>query len=153
MRTMSTDVYYTLYDGGSAVVMEENLSFRREDDVLRDIESGGVVYVQGWMDNALSRLSADRDIRAEFLRGYRDGNGDPRYEEYFVNVVIPCESSWIEDNENNPGYYGLAQFSEWSWLRVAGVTGYYDWANAYHQGFNVAVWIRMTDPRSQWSCF
>ena len=79
-----------------------------------------------------------------FIAGYRDGGGDPRYEEHWINDVIPCESEWDVDP---PGYYlGLAQFAPgtWVWARCSIGAEYTD---PYQQGCAVARWMAMIPGR------
>src|SRR3990167_2434015 len=46
-----------------------------------------------------------------FLQGYRDGDGNPSWEDHFVNVVVPCESTWNPYAVSDGGHLGLAQFT------------------------------------------
>ena len=78
---------------------------------------------------------APNSIEGRFFEGYRDG-GAP-YPEGRIEAMIWCESRWRLDPGNE---LGLAQFTPGSWGTVSSWTGFYDWLNPYHQGYNVAVW-------------
>jgi len=59
--------------------------------------------------------------------------------------VIRCESNW-RLLAGGGVHLGLAQFAVGTWANVSGRTGLGDWTNAYHQGFNVAVWSALVSP-------
>ena len=95
---------------------------------------------------------AEQESAVAFFQGYRAGAG--QYPEERIDAMIQCESSWRID----PGGYhlGLAQFDPGTWATVSAITGYADPYNAFHQGFNVAVWAAMVSPGTTagWpSCF
>lgn len=60
--------------------------------------------------------------------------------------MIQCESTWRINPRGE--HLGLAQFEEGTWWTVAAITGYTDWLNPYHQGWNTAVHASMVDPGS-----
>ena len=99
----------------------------------------------GGADSATSAMGA----RAAFLEGYRDGGGNLAWEAHFVNVVIPCESTWNPYAVSWWGHLGLAQFAPRSWTLAGGG----DWTDPYQQGRNVAAWSSITEPWAQWSCW
>ena len=72
---------------------------------------------------------------------------------HFMDVVIPCESNWHVDSVSAGGHLGLAQFAPDSWAKAASRTGLWDWRDPYAQGANVAVWVSLTVPAEQWSCY
>ena len=81
--------------------------------------------------------------QASFLEGYRGGGGDPAWEQRVLSMV-ECESGWRLDP---PGtHLGLAQFAPGTWETVAGISGFWDYTNPYHVGYNVAVWMGMIAP-------
>lgn len=83
-------------------------------------------------------------IVAAFLEGYRDGDGDPAWEAHLVDVVLPCESEW---RLNPPGIHlGPAQFARSTWETVAGISGFWDYTDPYHVGYNVALWMARIAP-------
>lgn len=89
-----------------------------------------------------------------------DAGGSPSLADYFAGPVITCESAHHNPNaEPDPsivaaaGYLGVLQYSPATWATVARLTGFYDWTDPYAQGYNAAVWSRLTDPAAQWGCF
>ena len=82
-------------------------------------------------------------IETAFLAGYRDGGGDPAWEDRVLSMV-ECESGW-HLNPTGP-HLGLAQFAPGTWETVAGISGLWDYTNPYHVGYNVAVWMGMIAP-------
>ncbi len=89
----------------------------------------------------------------QFEAGWREGGGEAWLLEVMEDRVIPCESSWNPGIVSPDGYLGLLQFSPSTWFAAANRTGLWDWADAYHQGYNGAVWASLTDPATQWGCF
>ena len=85
---------------------------------------------------------AEQESAVAFFQGYRAGAG--QYPEERIAAMIGCESSWRLD----PGgwHRGLAQFDPGTWATVSGITGFADPYNAFHQGYNVAVWASMVSP-------
>lgn len=82
-------------------------------------------------------------VEDQFFAGYRAAGGTA---EAHIWRVVNCESTWRIDP---PGeHLGLAQFEEGTWWKVAAITGYTDWLNPYHQGYNAATWASMIDPGS-----
>ena len=81
---------------------------------------------------------------AAFLEGYRDGGGDPAWEQHWIDDVIPCESEWVLDP---PGiHYGLAQFEEGTWGQ-ARCSPEADYRDPFEQGCAVARWMSMIPGR------
>ncbi len=80
-----------------------------------------------------------------FVSGYRDGGGDPAWEEHWIDDVIPCESpEWVLDP---PGiHYGLAQFEEGTWIDARCSVGA-DYRSAWEQGCAVASWMQQIPGR------
>jgi len=78
--------------------------------------------------------------KAAFVAGYRDGGGNPAWEEHFLNVVIPCESRWSWTPSEEAKHLSVAQFHPDSWRRAAAHTGLADPAKLYDVGANVAWW-------------
>ena len=80
----------------------------------------------------------------DFLRGYRDGGGDPAWEQR-VLAMVNCESDFRLDP---PGtHLGPAQFEPGTWETAAAVSGLWDYTDPYHVGYNVAVWLAMIPGR------
>lgn len=76
----------------------------------------------GYSDGLSTAGSAAVDVSSQFIRGYRDGDGDEALLDHFLAVVVPCESGWIPTNKNveddsEPaiGHRGLTAFSEATW--------------------------------------
>jgi hypothetical protein len=106
--------------------------------------------VVGWAGSAdednglvatLPYVTAPTDTYTQFFEGYRAAGGQ---DEARIDAMIWCESSW----RINPGgfFLGLAQFDPGTWATVSAITGFADPYNAYHQGYNVAVWASMISP-------
>jgi hypothetical protein len=87
-------------------------------------------------------------IQGCFILGMYDGGASDELIDHFVEIVIPCENSrWEVDAVNEQsGALGLAQFLPSTWNNVSERTGFDDWANSYHQGYNVATWSEIVDP-------
>jgi len=92
-------------------------------------------------------------ISRAFKQGFRDAGGDEWTLTQFVSVIVPCESGWNPNAVSAGGHLGLAQFAPASWERVGSLTGWTDWTNPYQQGWNAAIWVKMTASiAEQWSC-
>ena len=89
------------------------------------------------------------DVASLFVQGYRDAGGPPELEAHFLERVIPCESGWDTYAVSPYGHRGLAQFARDSWVKAGGG----DWRDAYQQGANVARWVMLTEPATQWACW
>ncbi|KKM80266.1 hypothetical protein LCGC14_1341710 [marine sediment metagenome] len=91
---------------------------------------------------ALPYVEPPPDTYTQFFDGYRAAHG--QYPEERIDAMIQCESSWRLD----PGgsHLGLSQFDPGTWATVSAITGFADPYNAFHQGFNVAVWASMISP-------
>lgn len=92
--------------------------------------------------------------------GYLDAGGSPALADYFAGPVTTCEAAGRNPaKEPDPsvvspaGHLGVLQWLPSTWAAVASRTGYWDWRDPYQQGYNAAVWVTLTDPVSQWSCF
>lgn len=75
----------------------------------------------------------------KFIDGLHDGgwlDGDAH-----IRRMVWCESGWRIETEGQ--FLGLAQFHKGSWAIAARATGFDDWRNPYHQGFNTAYWINV----------
>jgi len=105
---------------------------------------GQGIQGQGVLGNAdtLPYVQGPSDTYTQFFDGYRAAHG--QYPEERIAAMIQCESSWRLD----PGgwHRGLAQFDPGTWATVSAITGYADPYNAFHQGYNVAVWASMVSP-------
>lgn len=96
-------------------------------------------------------------VRHIYVERFRQGAvdaGAPRWlVDHLVNVVVPCEHGWGPprwDNATGATYFGWLQFLRSTWDSVALVTGYWDWSDAYSQGYNGA-WLAMnSNPSTQW---
>ena len=98
----------------------------------------------GRPSNDVTVASQRKDtLTHNFLRGYFASGGDSRWEQRVLSMV-ECESGWRLDP---PGtHLGLAQFAPGTWETVAGISGFWDYTNPYHAGYNVAVWMGMIAP-------
>ena len=75
---------------------------------------------------------------SRFLEGYRSADGPSCWEGHFVQVVIPCESSWRLDP---PGFWlGLVQFDPDTWAKARRHPDA-DYRDPFEQGWAVATWI------------
>lgn len=101
---------------------------------------------------AIRGAGTGEGVQAEFFRGYREAGGRAEYEGHLAGVVN-CESRWDRFAVSAGGHLGLAQFAADSWEKAASISGLYEWQSAYAQGYNVAVWISLTNPATQWSCW
>jgi hypothetical protein len=78
----------------------------------------------------------DLDVFDEFFAGYFDAGGTSTLRH--ITCLIWCESRW--QLETSGIFLGLGQFHKSTWATVSAWTGFNDWRNPYHQGFNVATW-------------
>ena len=96
---------------------------------------------------------AQGDIRAEFVRGWRDAGGVERWLSHVLNNVIACESGWDVNAYNWAGpYHGLGQWLWSTWASIASLTGFWDLYNPYHNGFNMGF-KTARDGGGEWSCW
>ena len=137
-------------DGGT----EEAVSVDGGGDSAASALPSQGVQGQGVLGDAdtLPYVQGPSDTYTQFFDGYRAGAG--QYPEERIDAMIFCESSWRID----PGgwHLGLAQFDPGTWATVSTITGFADWLNPWHQGYNVAVWASMISPGTSagWpSCF
>ena len=80
----------------------------------------------------------------QFREGYLAEGGTPAWLEHFVNVVLPCESSYWGAYYDN-GYVSRAQFDRGSWARSVEHTSLADPTDPFHVGVNVAYWSGVID--------
>jgi hypothetical protein len=124
-----------------------------------DCDSSTPVIINTQQNESIShKIIPVSDIEAEFWRGYRDAGGTINSEQ-IIWYVIQCESRWNLYAVNDTiipgeigGAMGLAQFLPSTWAKVSSWTGLTDPFNAYHQGWNTAYWIQLTNLYSQWAC-
>ena len=84
------------------------------------------------------------EVERQFFAGYRDAGVGASKDEDHIWRVINCESTW---NPLEQGiHWGLAQFLPSTWWTVTSITGFTDWTNPYHQGYNMAVWSSLVSP-------
>jgi hypothetical protein len=87
------------------------------------------------------------EAAAQFAAGYRQAGGPEQYLSHILYNVMPCESDYNPYAVSYGGpYYGLMQFSSYTWYSVGGG----DWFNPYQQGYNTAMLVNSTDPTTQW---
>lgn len=91
-------------------------------------------------------------VQGCFILGMHDQGATDREIDLFTNIIVPCESEWDTHAVNAwSGALGLTQFLPYTWTDTAEETGFYDWRNAYHQGWN-ASYLLHTEGRGQWDC-
>jgi len=73
----------------------------------------------------------------KFIDGLHDGGWLD--DDAHIRRMVWCESGW--QIETTGQFLGLAQFHVGTWPLAARATGFDDWRNPYHQGFNTAYWI------------
>ena len=102
------------------------------------------------MSDVLGEQAVEAIICADpwacFRQGYRDFDGNPEWEDRFVDVIDTCESRDNEWDDTYPLYISRAQFHPDSWERVVDATGLSNSASPYHVGGNIAWWSNTIDP-------
>ena len=113
-------------------------------DDTGDVQSGAASDIQA---------VAQGDVRAEFVRGWRDAGGVEGWLPHVLDNVIPCESGWDVNAYNWAGpYHGLGQWLWSTWWSIANITGYWELSDPYHQGFNFA-YKTSRDGGGEWGCW
>jgi len=110
--------------------------------LIAALVSGAVGDVYEAAEAVLATLETTDEA---FVRGYRDGGGDPAWERHWIDDVIPCESpGWVLDP---PGiHYGLAQFEEGTWVKARCSVGA-DYRDPWEQGCACANWMQQIPGR------
>ena len=96
-----------------------------------------------WQDDLYLRTDIQAIICswACFRQGYRDFNGNPEWEERFIDVLL-CEGDYWVGYSGPPvsRYISRAQFDPGSWATATAATELSDPDNPYHVGANMAWW-------------
>lgn len=88
------------------------------------------------------------ETQATFLAGWYDAGGGAYKGDAAVVRFVACESTWYIVTTGN--FLGLAQYLPSTWAYVAAITGFWDWTNPYHHGYNTGYWYGVSDPTQQW---